>query len=276
MRSLVVTAPVAEAELAADVLFGAGVAAVEERPSETAGCVELWTHVGDEQVAIDRVIATLAAGWGHRVVDVDETVADTWRRHAAPIPVTDQLTIVPSWLDEVETAGARIVLDPGSAFGLGDHPTTQLTLRALLRHVEGASTPPRRLLDVGCGSGVLAIAAALAGVDDVQAIDIHAGAVEATVANAARNGVGGRIAASATPLTDVEGMFDVVLANVLAPVLVDLADDLRRVTAPGGLLVISGVLDGRFDHVVAALSPMSVRRVEVLDGWAAVELGRPG
>lgn len=272
MRSFVVTVPADEAELAVDVLFAAGVAAVEERAADAPGQVELWTHVGDEQAAIDRTAATLAAGWQWRVDEVDESVADTWRRHAVPIAVTDRLTIVPAWLDREGIDGTIIDIDPGSAFGLGDHPTTQLTLRALLRRLDAAPNGPARLLDVGCGSGVLAIAAALAGVPQVEAIDIHAAAVEATQANAARNGVAAQIAASTMPLAEVAGTFDVVLANVLAPVLVDLAADLRRVTAPGGLLVISGVLDGRFDHVVDALSPMSVRRVDTSDGWAAVEL----
>lgn len=272
MRSFVLTAPATEAELAGDVLFAAGVAAVEERASDTPGSIELWTHVGDEQEAIEQVATTLAPSWTWRVVEVDETVAETWRRHAVPIAVTGSLTIVPAWLDDVAVSGATVVIDPGSAFGLGDHPTTQLTLRSLLRHLDAATSAPARALDVGCGSGVLAIAAAQRGVEHVVAIDIHPAAVEATRANAVRNRVDDRITASATPLADVDGSFDVVLANVLAPVLVELADDLRRVTAPGGLLVISGVLDGKFDHVVDALAPMRVRHVDVLDGWAAVEL----
>lgn len=271
MRSLVVTVPVDDVELAADVLFAVGVAAVEERASEEAGNVELWTHVGDEPDAIDHAVATLRPEWAWRVVDVDAAVSDTWRRHAAPIAVTDRLTIVPAWLADVETSGTTIAIDPGSAFGLGDHPTTRLTLRALLRRLDAEPDPPRRVLDVGCGSGVLAIAAALHGVPDVMAIDIHPAAIEATRANAARNGVD-HVAASITPLPEVDGAFDVVLANVLAPALVELSADLRRVTSPGGLLVISGVLATRFDHVVAALSPMSVRRVDESDGWAAVEL----
>lgn len=278
MRSFVVTVPAEAAELAADVLFAAGVAAVEERTGDRAGMVELWTHVGDDQAAIDATAATLAPGWSWRVVDVDESVADTWRRHAVPIPVTGDLTIVPAWHDDARAGSSTIVIDPGSAFGLGDHPTTQLTLRALLALLDAADSAPHRLLDVGCGSGVLAIAAAQRGVADVTAIDIHPGAVEATVANAGRNGVADRIDASTRPLADVaaaDDPFDIVLANVLAPVLVDLAADLRRVTRPGGTLVISGVLDGRYDHVVDALSPLDVRSVDVADGWAAVVLQAP-
>jgi ribosomal protein L11 methyltransferase len=106
----------------------------------------------------------------------------------------------------------------------------------------------------------------------VEAIDLSPGAVEATLANAERNGVAGRVRASTTPLASIEGPFDVVLANILAPALIELAEDLRRVTAPSGVLVISGVLEHAHDHVLAALAPMQVVDRLTRDGWAAVIL----
>ena len=91
------------------------------------------------------------------------------------------------------------------------------------------------------------------------------------MANAERNGVAERIDASTRPLAEVDGAFDVVLANILAPTLVALATDLRRVVSPTGVLLISGVLDGAYDHVVAALAPLRATSTYALDGWAAVE-----
>jgi ribosomal protein L11 methyltransferase len=98
--------------------------------------------------------------------------------------------------------------------------------------------------------------------------------VPTTLENAVRNGVDDRVQVSTMPLAEVEGTYELVVANILAPTLVELADDLLRVLAADGTLVISGVLDGRFDHVVAALAPARVVAVDVLDGWAAVTLRR--
>jgi ribosomal protein L11 methyltransferase len=108
----------------------------------------------------------------------------------------------------------------------------------------------------------------------VVAIDISPASVPVTRHNATLNGVADRVDVSTTPLAEIEGAFDVVVANILAPTLIELAPDLARLTARGGSLVVSGVLDGRFDHVVAALTPLQAVRVDRLDGWAAVTLRR--
>ncbi len=161
-----------------------------------------------------------------------------------------------------------VVIEPGGAFGLGDHPTTRLSAAA----AERLAPTDGRVLDVGCGTGVLAIITTLNGASAAIAIDIAEAAVEATLDNARRNGVDQVISASTIGVDAVEGTFDLVLANILAPALIAMAPDLRRLTSPGGTLVISGVLAGAFDHVVEALHPMVVERVDTLDGWAAVEL----
>lgn len=131
------------------------------------------------------------------------------------------------------------------------------------------------MLDVGCGTGVLAIIGALAGASRVIAIDIADAAVEATIDNAKRNGVVDLIDVSVTPVEQVVGEFDLVVANILAPVLVSMADSLRRLTASTGRLVIAGILLDRHDHVLAALSPMVTVSTHHLDGWAVVELRHP-
>lgn len=277
MLAFVVVVPVADAELAADRLFGLGVAAVEERSGELDGHVELWTEVGDSADAIDGAVAALDDAWVWRTTELDDSVADTWRQFAAPIAVGDDIVIVPAWLAGIVDAGnaTPILIDPGAAFGMGDHPTTQLTLRALLGEL-AHRPPPASVLDVGCGSGVLAIAAAQRGANPVVGIDISVAAVEATLANAGTNGLADVVRASTTALAEVVAEFDIVVANVLAPALIDLAPDLRRVVAPGGVLVVSGILADRYDNVLAALAPLVPVATVADQGWVAVSLSAGG
>jgi ribosomal protein L11 methyltransferase len=119
---------------------------------------------------------------------------------------------------------------------------------------------------------VLAIAACVFGAGRAVAIDIAPAAVPVTIANATANGVADRVQASTTDLADIDGVYDLVVANILAPTLVALAADLRRVLAPGGALVISGILAEANAHVLAALSPLQVVATAELDGWAAFTL----
>jgi ribosomal protein L11 methyltransferase len=128
------------------------------------------------------------------------------------------------------------------------------------------------VLDVGCGSGVLAVGACVLGASEATAIDISPASVPTTEANAAVNGVAGRVRASITPLSQIERTYDIVVANILAPVLIDLSDDLRRVVAPSGVLIISGVLVGHHQHVEEALRPLRTKSVTTHEGWAALTL----
>ena len=131
------------------------------------------------------------------------------------------------------------------------------------------------VLDVGCGTGVLSVVAALRGADHVRAIDVADAAVAATADNARRNGISEAVTADAAPAESLDGTYDIVLANILAPELIALAPHLRSLTASDGSLVISGILAGAHGHVLDALRPMVVERTEVLDGWAAVTLRHP-
>ncbi len=273
MLALVLTVPANEVELASDALWGLGVAAVEERwpPGDDDGTedgfVELWTSLGTDLAAVTAAAEAFPARWRWRTVDLDPAVADSWRAHAVPSWVDRTMVIVPAWLDPALPAGVlRVDIDPGAAFGLGDHPTTVLSLR-LLREVWW---PGATVLDVGSGSGVLSVVAAKLGAPYVEAIDVSAAAVEATTANAARNGVDGVVTASGRSLSSIDEPFDVVLANLLAPVVIDLATDLRRVVAPSGALIISGVLRNAHDHVVEALAPMQIVQTISKEGWAAL------
>ena len=291
MLAFVVVADNSDVEAAGDILWQLGVRAIEERRSTSGsrgdtGEVELWTAVGDEPEAIERAVVALRGRWEHRVVEVSELVDDaaqTWRDFATPMWVTDDLVIVPAWQDvdlvSSTVAPLAVRIEPGGAFGLGDHPTTLLSLRALRRLLDARPGRPGDaavdVIDVGCGTGVIAVTAALLANRPVRAIDVASAAVEATVDNATRNGVSDLVEVDTTDLADIEVAYDVVIANILAPVLASLADDLGRVTRPHGRLVISGVLDESHQHVLDALAPMMVVRTDVLDGWACVELRHP-
>ena len=286
MQAFVVTVPLGDVELASDVLWGLGVVAIEERPASSAASVDLWTAVGDDPDAIaeaGRVIGeagrVIGDDWPWRTVEVDASVADTWRDYAEATRITPGLVVCPAWRtgsvdvvgDLVDEDQICLRIEPGSTFGMGDHPTTVLSLRALAGVIAGGET----VLDVGCGSGVLAIAACRLGAATAHGIDISPASVEVTTANAIANGVAEQVTVATTPLAEVDGTYDIVVANILAPVLIDLAADLRRVLAPDGLLLISGVLADNHEHVEAALYPL--QRVDrlVQDGWAAVSLRFP-
>lgn len=273
MRAFVVTVPVGEVDLASDRLWQIGVRAIEERVDVEHGeRVELWTAVGDEPSAVERAVAAVGERWPVRTVAVVDDAADTWRDFAAPMWVDDGLVVVPAWQEHAIADGVvPVEIEPGGAFGLGDHPTTLLSLRAARRQLRGDG-PGTEVLDVGCGTGVIAVVAALLTGGQVRAVDLASAAVEATLDNAARNGVAHQVVADASPLGDLDGAYRLVVANILAPTLIELAADLRRLTAPGGRLVVSGILAERHDHVLQALQPMVVEATDTLDGWAAVTL----
>ncbi len=267
-----VTVPAADEELAADRLWQLGVEAVGIG-ADVDGHVELWTSVGGADEAIRRAVATLEPHWTWRtaaVVAPDET----WREHVGPTWYRPRDVVVPAWQAAAIDVGAAehvTLIDPASSFGLGDHPTTQLSLRLLAEILDTGQADS--LLDAGCGSGVLGILAAQRGVLRVRATDISAGAIEATVANAALNRVGDRVEADMATLdTIVDGPYDIVVANILAPVLVALSTELTRLTAAEGTLIISGVLVDGYRHVLDALLPLRVVETATLDGWAAVRL----
>lgn len=274
MLALVVTVAAGEAELASDALWALGVLAVEERVPATSSdgdAVELWTSLGEDVAEVGRAIESFPSSWHWRLVEVDERVADNWRAHAQPTWVDESLVVVPAWHEFVDPPGVTVVrIEPGETFGMGDHPTTVLTARGL----RGSALAGARVLDVGCGSGVLAVIAALAGAARVRAVDIHPAAVPVTGDNAERNGVSGLVEVDLATLESIEETFDVVVANILAPVLIELAPELVRLVDVGGTLVISGILTERHDHVVAALAPLGVTERHTHDGWCALVMKR--
>jgi ribosomal protein L11 methyltransferase len=271
-RIFVVGVPRDDVDIASDRLWTLGVRGIEERELDD-GTVELRVSVGESPSAVERASSRLDPRWRWRVEDVDDRWEQAWRDHARPIAVGRSLIVVPAWLNEGVGAtvpgggdnACTISIEPRDTFGLGDHPTTQLTLRAL----EGLLWTDASVLDVGCGSGVLSIAARLLGAGAVRAIDVSMAAVETTKANAMSNGIDG-LEVGTTPIADIAEPADIVLANVLAPEIVAMAQDLRRVTAHR--LVVSGVLADGHRHVLDALAPMQVLETSTADGWAAITL----
>jgi ribosomal protein L11 methyltransferase len=246
-----------DVELVSDHLFSYGALGIEEREA-IYDRVVLLAGMADA-VGAEQASAAIA---GARVEPIhDDGWADEWRAWARPVRVAD-VVVQPAWLPvDAELAdGAFVVtIDPGRTFGSGAHETTQLALAALLDHAADD-----RVLDVGCGSGVLGIAAAVARRSTVMALDIDELAVEATRANASRNGVAPLVHASSTGLSGLAGEFDVVVANILAVTLRELAGDFARVVAPRGVVLLSGMLDSQVKDVDDACAAAGMHGVSTL------------
>ena len=182
-----------------------------------------------------------------------------------PICITDRLWIVPSWRDAPDPAAINLAMDPGMAFGTGSHPTTRLCLEWLCANL----APGQSLLDYGCGSGILAIAAARLGAGAVTGTDLDDNALVAAAENATRNGVS---IALFHPQQRIGGAFDIVIANILTNPLCVLAPLLSGLVRRGGRLVLSGILDSQTAQVRAAYLPaVSLEIAATRDGWVLLE-----
>ncbi|HMQ30173.1 MAG TPA: 50S ribosomal protein L11 methyltransferase [Chloroflexaceae bacterium] len=267
---------------------------LDERAEDTRRRVEqaLW-HLGQM-----RPVGPLQV----RTVE-EEDWANAWKQHYSILRVGERTVVVPSWLGYEEQPGEVVLrLDPGMAFGTGLHPTTQLCLRLIEAHAR----PGRRTLDLGTGSGILAIAAAKLGAGPVLALDNDPVAVRVAAENVAHNGVAGVVRVAEGSLGAGAGMghwlsgnfgeadgraqapgdsqaeppsaqphaepFELIAANLIARVLVILAADLAAALAPGGTLVSSGIIDSREAEVVAAFEAAGLRPLErhVEGEWVAL------
>ena len=200
---------------------------------------------------------------GCQVLGIDALEDQDWVRltqsQFAPVEITPEFWIVPTWHEPPAQAKEVIRLDPGLAFGTGTHPTTRMCLRWIAGH--GAAG---RVLDYGCGSGILAIGAAKFGATEVIAVDIDQAAVDSTVLNAQAN----QVELSAGLPEAAQGEFDVVLANILATPLKVLAPLLRAHVKVGGHLVLAGILERQADELKAAYAPYCTLSVaDTEDGW---------
>ncbi|HEY6512611.1 MAG TPA: 50S ribosomal protein L11 methyltransferase [Burkholderiaceae bacterium] len=234
--------------------------------------VALFADEASAQAAAAFLLAH--AGPSLRIEALREVAEQDWVRltqsQFEPVAISDGFWIVPSW-HEVPAAAVRAIrLDPGLAFGTGTHPTTRMCLRWIAGHATLAPSW-RRTLDYGCGSGVLAIAAALHGAGGIHAVDIDAAAVDAAAANAAANGV----TVHAARPDFARGSYDLVLANILATPLRLLAPVLCAHVAPAGHLVLSGILERQADELTAAYAPwLALSVADRDDGWILMHAQR--
>ena len=203
--------------------------------------------------------------------------AEAWKAHFPVLRVGPRIVIKPTWRRHRPAAGDIVLaLDPGMAFGTGLHPTTRLCLAALDDLAGRGLLDGARVLDVGCGSGILSIAAAKLGAASVLGVDTDPIAINATVANAARNGLADRITARPGSLPTGDGPFDIILANLIASLLVDLATPLRDELRPGGTLLASGIFVDREDDLRAAFATagLAVTGRSTEGDWIAIEAVR--
>ena len=194
---------------------------------------------------------------------------NNWKRYFNPIEIGEKILIRPTWRDKYDPNG-RVVLniDPGLAFGTGTHETTRLCLQA----VEKYTTPDTAILDVGCGSGILAVASLLLGADSAVGVDIDEMAVKTAKENAQLNGVADKFTVFAGNLTDkVEGKYNIVAANIVADAIIMLSEDIKNFMYDDSVYIMSGIIDTRVDDVLNAISDTFEVQEKLLEnGWCCL------
>jgi ribosomal protein L11 methyltransferase len=204
----------------------------------------------------------------------DENWMAAWKEHYKPIPIGKKLLVLPAWLLNQYPERIAVKIDPSMAFGTGTHPTTRLCMQALETYLE----PGKPVIDVGCGSGILSITAALLGAPEVLAVDIDNASVVSTKENATVNGVLEKIETGLGSVKEIKsGLFSrrrapLVVANILAPVIIRLFDiGLADLVAPEGMIILSGILAEQADAVEAAAVSRGLHPVErfQIEDWVA-------
>jgi ribosomal protein L11 methyltransferase len=273
-----VDVPEPDADEAGALLFELGAQGVEQRDATTLakGAGELVTLVASFESHDDAraAIAELPAGWGARLEEVvGDAWRDEWKKHFEPFRVCEGVTVCPPWKTAPAGTDKLVVLEPGRAFGTGLHETTSLVAQVLADTKLAGAT----VLDVGCGSGILALIALRLGAKRAVAVDVDPDAVAVTRENAARNGLQDRVAADVTPVGDVPGTFPVVLANIESGPLIALAPAIVARVARGGRLVLSGILapdvaPAQLEGIRQAYSELRELDVKRKGEWIAVTM----
>jgi ribosomal protein L11 methyltransferase len=272
-----VTVPADDAELVSDQLWTLGAQGVEERDATT-----MLRSEHDEQVLLvasfatdedaHRALAQLAHPAKIEHVVGDEC-RDAWREYFHPTKVGPRLLLRPSWREVTPEPGDVVLtIDPGGAFGSGIHETTRLVLAEVDALVKGGE----RVLDVGCGSGILGVAALLLGASEAYGTDIDPTAIPVALENAQINHVADRFRADTADVSEVPGEWPIVLANIQAPILIEMAPHLAARLAPGGVLVLSGILSGQDEGVREAFEAVGLRHLRTTseNEWRGVIVAR--
>jgi ribosomal protein L11 methyltransferase len=242
------------------------------------GTTPLWSHThllalfeaDTDQTALLESLQSIWQGElpEHQIEDIaDQDWERSWMEHFQPMRFGQRLWIVPSWHAAPEPHAVNLLLDPGLAFGTGTHPTTALCLEWL----DGQELQGQQLIDFGCGSGILAIAALLLGAEQVVGTDIDTQALEASRDNAQRNQLADARFALYLPEDMPQQPADVLVANILAGPLVKLAPQLTALVKPGGLIALSGILAEQTDQILAAYQEaFQLDPVAGHDGWIRI------
>jgi len=272
-----------EADEAAALLFELGAEGVEERDESTLasgsapGRTTLVASFAASTAAEDAA-ARIDGAWSPRLSElVGDAWRDEWKKYFVPFRLTERVTIRPPWQPYAPVdAGERVLeLEPGRAFGTGLHPTTALVARAIETHCDeifAREARPASVLDVGTGSGILALVALVLGASTARAIDIDPDAVALAAENAQRNGLQDRLSVDVSPVEALGDRFDLVVANIEASVLIAMAEPLARRVATGGVLILSGILQERAAEVRRAFASFELAASPAQGEWAALVL----
>jgi ribosomal protein L11 methyltransferase len=276
---LSVDVPEGDADEAGALLFELGADGVEHRDATTlargaAGKVTVvasFADVGEARAAAE----SLPEGWSPRVEEiVGDAWRDEWKRYFEPFRLCPGLVVRPPWREHEASPGEEVlVLEPGRAFGTGLHETTALVAEVLAGEPLGG----KRVLDVGCGSGILSLTALKMGAAFARAVDVDPEAVAVTRENAERNGLARSLEVDATPAQALTERYPIVVANIECNTLVDLAEVLRARLEPGGLLVLSGILAppvaaAQLERIRDAYRALGEERILTRGEWVAVVL----
>lgn len=263
---VVVAAATGESGAASRELRARGATPVDER---LVAANRALVYGGFDDLTRARCVVTdlRGRGWPAVVRPLGGGHLAAWHANTRPVIVAGRLWVCFPWTElDRSRAPLLVEIDPGSAFGAGGHPTTRLLLGELVQRVQGGES----VLDVGCGSGVLSVSAARLGAGSVLAVDVDDGAMAATRANAVRNHVAATVVAAATPVAELAGRFDVIVANIAAATLVELAAPLQSLLAPNGWMGLSGLSPAQVSVVAAAYPRTRVVTTPTDDDWAAV------